>query len=223
MQRTDHDIRQDILDELEWESSLRDDDIAVGVHGGVVTLGGFVDSFADKGKAEQVAGRIRGVRAVANEIEVKLPDDAHRSDTEIARAALSALQWHVTVPHERIRVKVEDGWLTLEGQVRSFAEKQAAEHAIRHLTGVRGVLNLITLEVQATPRDLRKRIKDALHRGVELDAEQITVEVVGSRAILEGTVRSYAELQDVEHAARKAPGIVDVENRLEVVAGFATA
>ena len=220
---SDHEIQRNIVAEFEWETSLRDDDIAVGVHQGIVTLGGFVDSYADKGKAEELAGRTKGVRAVANEIEVKLPEDAKRTDAEIARAALGALKWHVTVPHDRVRIKVEDGWLTLEGQVRSYPEKRAAEHALRYLTGVRGVLNRITLEVQATPRDLRKRIKDALHRAVELDAEQISVAIDGSTAVLEGTVRSYAELQDVERAARKAPGIIDVVNRLEVVAGYATA
>jgi osmotically-inducible protein OsmY len=218
----DKDIQKSITDELTWEPSLRNDDIAVGVREGVVTLGGFVDSYADKSKAERVAGRVKGVKAVADEIEVKLPSGAERADPDLARAALDALQWNISVPHDRIRVKLEKGWLTLEGQVDWYYQKQAAERAVRYLRGVRGVFNLITLSAQTTPRDVKKRIKDALHRGVEFDAEHITVEVEGSKAILEGTVRSYAEMKDASRAARNAPGITEVDNRLAITSAFAS-
>jgi osmotically-inducible protein OsmY len=218
----DKDIQKNITDELAWEPSLRNDDIAVGVREGVVTLGGFVDSYADKSKAERVAGRVKGVKAVADEIEVKLPTGAERADPDLARAALDALQWNISVPHDRIRVKLEKGWLTLEGQVDWYYQKQAAERAVRYLRGVRGVFNLITLSAQTTPRDVKKRIKDALHRGVEFDAEHITVEVEGSKAILEGTVRSYAEMKDASRAARNAPGITEVDNRLAITSAFAS-
>lgn len=218
----DKDIQKDITDELAWEPSLRNDDIAVGVREGVVTLGGFVDSYADKSKAERVAGRVKGVKAVADELEVKLPTSSERADPDLARAALDALQWNISVPHDRIRLKVEKGWLTLEGQVDWYYQKQAAERAVRYLRGVRGVFNLITLSAQTTPRDVKKRIKDALHRGVEFDAERITVEVQGSKVILEGTVRSYAEMKDVSRAARNAPGITEVDNRLVVMSAFAS-
>jgi osmotically-inducible protein OsmY len=218
----DKDIQKSITDELTWEPSLRNDDIAVGVREGVVTLGGFVDSYADKSKAERVAGRVKGVKAVADEIEVKLPTGAERADPDLARAALDALQWNISVPHDRIRVKLEKGWLTLEGQVDWYYQKQAAERAVRYLRGVRGVFNLITLSAQTTPRDVKKRIKDALHRGVEFDAEHITVEVEGSKAILEGTVRSYAEMKDASRAARNAPGITEVDNRLAITSAFAS-
>ncbi len=218
----DKDIQKNITDELSWEPSLRNDDIAVGVREGVVTLGGFVDSYADKSKAERVAGRVKGVKAVADELAVKLPAGSERADPDLARAALDALQWNISVPHDRIQVKVEKGWLTLEGQVDWYYQKQAAERAVRYLRGVRGVFNLITLSAQTTPRDVKKRIKDALHRGVEFDAERITVEVEGSKAILEGTVRSYAEMQDAARAARNAPGITEVDNRLAITGAFAS-
>jgi osmotically-inducible protein OsmY len=219
---TDKDIQKDITDELAWEPSLRNDDIAVGVREGVVTLGGFVDSYGDKSKAERVAGRVKGVKAVADELEVKLPTGSERADPDVARAALDALQWNISVPHDRIQVKVEKGWLTLEGQVDWYYQKQAAERAVRYLRGVRGVFNLITLSARTTPRDVKKRIKDALHRGVEFDAERITVEVEGSKAILEGTVRSYAEMKDAARAARNAPGITEVDNRLAITSAFAS-
>lgn len=218
----DKDIQKNITDELSWEPSLRNDDIAVGVRDGVVTLGGFVDSYADKSKAERVAGRVKGVRALADELEVKLPTGSERADPDLARAAIDALQWNIAVPHDRIRVKLEKGWLTLEGQVDWYYQKQAAERAVRYLRGVRGVSNLITLSARTTPRDVKKRIKDALHRGVEFDAEHITVEVEGSKAVLEGTVRSYAEMKDAARAARNAPGITEVVNRLAITSAFAS-
>ena len=218
---TDQDMQKDITAELKWDSSLRDDDIAVGVREGIVTLGGFVDSLADKGKAERVAARVKGVRAVVNEIEVKLPTWSQRADPDIARAVLDALRWNIAVPHEHLRVKVEDGWVTLEGEVPWYHQKEAAERSVRFLTGVRGVLNLVTLKAQPTPRDVKKRIKDALHRAVEFDAEHITVEVEGNRAVLQGSVRSFAELQDAERAARNAPGITEVVNRLGIIGAYA--
>jgi osmotically-inducible protein OsmY len=217
----DKDIQKNISDELTWEPSLRNDDIAVGVREGIVTLGGFVDSYADKSKAERVAGRVKGVKAVAAELEVKLPTDSERADPDLARAALDALQWNISVPHDRIQVKVEKGWLTLQGEVEWYYQKQAAERAVRYLRGVRGVFNLIALSTRTTPRDVKKRIKDAFHRGVEFDAEHITVEVEGSKAILEGTVRSYAEMKDAARAARNAPGITEVDNRLAIGSAFA--
>ncbi|HWB41714.1 MAG TPA: BON domain-containing protein [Gemmatimonadales bacterium] len=218
---TDSNIQKDIGDELKWEPSLRDDDIAVGVRDGIVTLGGFVDSYADKSKAERAAARVKGVKAVANELEVKLPTAQQRTDPDIARAAVDALKWNIAVPHDRIQVKVEKGWLTLDGKVDWFYQKEAAERAVRYLTGVRGVYNLITLAASVSPGDVKKRIKETLHRGVEFDAERITVEVAGHKAILEGAVRSYVEMKDVERAARNAPGITEVENRLIVTSTFA--
>jgi osmotically-inducible protein OsmY len=216
MLRSDTDIQKDIVEELKWEPSLRSDDIAVGVRDGVVTLAGFADSYVDRWKAEQVASKVKGVKAIANDIEVKLPSSSTRPDPDIARAALDALRWNISVPHDRIKVKVEKGWVTLEGDVDWYYQKEAAERSVRYLTGVRGVSNLMTLRARPVPADIKQKIKDALQRGAEFDAEHITVEMDGSKVILRGTVRSFAEMQDAERAARNAPGVTEVENRLTV-------
>jgi len=216
MQRSDTDIHKDIVAEFHWEPSLRDDDIAVAVRDGVVTLAGFADSYADKWKAERIASKIRGVKAIANDIEIKLPSASQRADPDIARAVVNALQWNISVPADRIKPKVEKGWVTLEGEADYNYQKDAAERAIRYLTGVKGITNLITVKQRATPADLKERIKEALQRSAQFDAERITVEVQGNKAILSGTVRSYAEMKEAERAALKAPGITEVENRITV-------
>jgi osmotically-inducible protein OsmY len=214
--RTDTDLQKDIVAELKWEPSLRNDDIAVAVRDGVVTLAGFVDSFVDKWKAERVVSRIKGVKAIANDLEVKLPSTSSRPDPDIARAAVDALSWNISVPQDRIKVKVEKGWVTLEGDVDGYYQKEAAERAVRYMTGVKGVSNLITLRARPAPSDVKQRIKEALQRGAQFDAEHITVDIEGNKAILRGTVRSYAEMRDAERAARNAPGVIEVENRLTV-------
>jgi osmotically-inducible protein OsmY len=216
MVRSDTDIQKDIIAELHWEPSLRDDDIAVGVRDGVVTVAGFVDSYADKWRAERVASRVKGVRAIANDLEVKLPTSSQRPDPDIARAVLDALRWNISVPADRIKVKVEKGWVTLEGEVDWYYQREAAERSVRYLTGVKGVSNLITVAAKAAPSEIKEKIKEALQRGAQFDAEHITVEVEGSKVVLRGTVRSYAEMRDAERAARNAPGVTQVENRLTV-------
>jgi osmotically-inducible protein OsmY len=216
MTRTDEETQRDILDELKYDPTFQGDDIAVAVRDGVVTLAGYAKSYMDKWQAERVVSRVKGVRGVANDIEVKLTSASERPDPEIARAAIDALRWNVSVPADRIRVKVEKGWVTLEGDVDWFFQKEAAERTVRSLTGVRGVTNLIAVQARPAPQDVKQKIKDALKRGAEIDADHITVEVEGSKAILKGTVRSYAEWRDAERAALKAPGITQVENKLVV-------
>lgn len=216
MARSDTDIQKDIIAELKWDPSLRDEDVAVSVRDGVVTLAGFVDSYVDKWRAERVASRVKGVKAIANDLEVKLPASSQRADPDIARAAVDALRWNIAVPDDQIKVRVERGWVTLEGEVDWYYQKEAAERAVRYLTGVKGVSNLITVRQRATPSDVKQKIKEALQRGAHFDADRITVEVEGNKAILRGTVRSYAEYRDAERAARNAPGITQVENRLTI-------
>jgi osmotically-inducible protein OsmY len=216
MTRTDEEIQRDILDELKYDPAFQGDDIAVAVRDGVVTLAGYAKSYMDKWQAERVVSRIKGVRGVANDIEVKLTSTSERPDPEIARAAIDALRWNVSVPADRIRVKVEKGWLTLEGEVDWYFQKEAAERTVRTLTGVRGVTNLIAVHARPAAQDVKQKIKEALKRGAEIDADHITVEVEGSKAVLKGTVRSYAEWRDAERAAQKAPGITQVENKLVV-------
>jgi osmotically-inducible protein OsmY len=214
--RTDDEILKDVIAEIRYEPNLRNDDIAVSVHDGVLTLAGFVDSYADKWRAETVAARVNGVKAVANDLEVKLPTGSQRPDPDIARAVLDGLEWNILVPHENIKVTVEDGWVTLRGTVDWYYQKEEAERTVRNITGVKGVSNLVTVAARPTPSDVKQKIIEALKRGAQFDAERITVEVVGNRAILKGTVRSYAEMRDAERAARSAAGITEVENRLTV-------
>jgi VCBS repeat-containing protein len=216
MVRTDSEIQKDVVDELKWEPSLRDDDIAVAVRDGVVTLAGHVASYFEKWRAVRANERVPGGRAIANDLEVRLPTSSERPDPEIARAAVDALKWNVSVPRDGVRVKVEHGWVTLEGEVEWHYQRDAAERAVRSLTGVKGVTNLLTVHAQPTTSDVKQRITDALRRSGELDASRITVEVQGHKAVLRGTVRSYAEMKDAERAARNAPGITEVDNRLTI-------
>jgi osmotically-inducible protein OsmY len=216
MTRTDDEIQRDITDELKYDPTFQGDDIAVSVRDGVVTLAGYTKSYMDKWQAERVVSRTKGVRAIANDLEVRLTSATERPDPEIARAAIDALKWNVSVPADRIRVKVEKGWVTLEGDVDWYFQKEAAERAVRSLNGVRGVTNLIAVAARPAAQDVKQKIKEALKRGAEIDADHITVDVDGSKAILRGTVRSYAEWRDAERAAAKAPGISQVENKLVV-------
>jgi len=216
MQYSDEQIRREVEEELRYDPSLAEDDIAVSVRDGVVTLVGRVKSYLDKWRAERSASRVRGVRAIANDLDVRLPSTSTRPDTDIARAAADSLDWNIAVPKGRIKARVENGWVTLEGDVDWNYQKEAAERTVRTITGVKGVTSLITVRAQATPSDVKKKIADALERGAEFDAERITVELDGNKAILRGTVRSYAERRDAERAAFNAPGITQVENRLLV-------
>jgi osmotically-inducible protein OsmY len=156
------------------------------------------------------------VKALANDLEVKLPTSSSRPDPDIARAALAALKWNVMVPDDRIKVKVEKGWLTLEGDVDWNFQREEAERSVRYLTGVLGVTNLVSVRARPTPSDIKRKIKETLERSAEFDADRITVEVDGHTAVLRGTVRSYAEKRDAERAARNAPGVTEVENDLVV-------
>ncbi|HEX3533101.1 MAG TPA: BON domain-containing protein [Gemmatimonadaceae bacterium] len=214
--RTDSEVQRDIEDELRWDPSLENDDIAVSVRDGVVTLAGYVKSYLDKWHAERVASRVKGVKAIANDLSVKLPSSSERPDPDIARAVLDALKWNIAVPADRIQVKLDKGWVTLEGDVDWNFQREAAEKAVRSLTGVKGVTNLIAIKARPTPQDVKQKIKATLERGAQFDADHITVEIDGNKATLKGTVRSYAERRDAERAARNAPGITDVENRLMV-------
>jgi osmotically-inducible protein OsmY len=219
MLRTDAEIQKDVTDELKYDPSLQDDDVAIAVRDGVVTLAGYVKSYLDKWHAERVASRVKGVRAVVNDLEVHLPTSSERPDPELARAAVEALRWNVAVPADRIKVKVEKGWVTLEGDVDWYFQREAATRAVRSITGVRGITNLITVKApmtQPSPDEVKRRIKDTLARGAQFDADRIQVEVQGHRAVLTGTVRSYAERRDAERAALNAPGITDVENHIIV-------
>jgi osmotically-inducible protein OsmY len=214
--RTDAQIQSDVLAELKWEPRVLPNEIGVAVKGGVVTLTGWVDSYTKRWAAEEAAHRVRGVKAVANDIEVRLAHADERTDADIAAAAVRALEWDAFVPIEKLDVTVSKGWVTLKGEVEWHFQKEDAEKVVRRLTGVKGVSNLITIKSRATPLELKRKIEDALVRTAKTDAQQITVEVDGSKVILKGTVRSLAEKEEAARQAWAAPGVTSVDNRITI-------
>jgi len=210
------DLRRTVLDELEWEPSIEADDIAVTVHDGVVTLVGSAPSYADKLKAEQVVKRVRGVKGVANDIEVRLSGRSARTDTEIARAAVDALKWKTSVPGDEIKVSVTKGWITLEGNVHWQFQKSGAYESIHHLLGVRGITNLITVTPKAMAGEVKSRIEAAFRRSAEVDSQKIRVETSNGKITLRGAVRSWSERQEAERTAWAAPGVTQVDNLIMV-------
>jgi len=214
--KSDRQIELDVKDELQWDPDLDATDIAVTVKKGVVTLAGFVRSYADKYEAESAAKRVAGVLGVANDIEVRVPSIDERPDPEIARDAVAAIKGQLPISSENIKVIVKNGWVTLEGTVEWQYQKNTAETAMRRLKGVRGVTNSIVLKPRAEPSDIKRKIQEAFRRSAEVDANRIAVEASGSEVILKGTVRSWIEREEAERVAWAAPGVTKVEDRIVV-------
>lgn len=214
--KTDFQIQKDVMDELKWEPYLNAAEIGVSVKNGVVTLSGHVDSYSKKIKAEKTAKKIAGVKAIAEDIQVGISPTLRKTDTEIAEAVLNALKWHTAVQDEKIKIKVEDGIVRLEGEVDWEYQRKNAKKAVENLTGVRSVLNLITLKPQVIAADIESKINAAFHRSATVDADKIKAEVVGTKVTLFGKVRSLAEKEDAEIAAWNAPGVTSVVSKIEV-------
>lgn len=216
--QTDEDIQREVLLELKWDARIAPNEIGVAVKNGVVTLTGDVDTFGKKSAAERAALRVRGVKGVANEIEVRLPVANRPTDPQIAEAASRALALDSILPGDAIKVTVSHGWVTVEGEVEWQYQRREAERVVRNLRGVKGVSNLVTLRPRSgpSPDEMRKKIEDALVRSAETDARNITVTTEGRKVILSGTVRSWAERQEAERVAWLAPGVTEVENRIHL-------
>lgn len=214
--RDDKELQADVLDELGWEPSVDAAAIGVTARDGVVTLTGAVPSFAEKVAAGRVAERVLGVRAVANDIEVRPAGTGQRTDSDIARAAADAIAWRTTVPEGRVKAEVAKGWVTLDGEVDWHFQRASAEDAVRHLQGARGVLNHIAVTPRASVADVKSRIDAALRRSGELDAKRIRVETRAGTVILRGDVPTWLERQEAERTAWAAPGVTTVENFITI-------
>lgn len=216
MFKSDAQLQRDVIDELRWDPSIASAEIGVAARNGVVTLSGNVDNFAKKVAVLRAAERVAGVRAIAEEVKVIIPSAFHRTDTDIAHTVASTLKWDVQVPDEKVKARVENGWVWLEGEVEWQYQSLAAERVVHNLTGVKGVTNLLEVKSRASVPDIKHRIESALKRHAELDAKDIQVDEDGGKVTLKGTVRSWAERQDAELAAWAAPGVVGVDDQLSV-------
>ena len=212
----DKTLRQSVLDELDFDPSVDATHIGVSVENGVVTLSGRVGSYMQKVAVEDAVRRVKGVRAIAQELEVRFPTDKKLPDDEIAKRVLDVFAWDDQVPEDKIQVKVQRGWVTLAGEVEWQYQRAAAEADVRKLSGVISVSNLIEIKPAVQAADVRQKILDALRRSAETEAESIKVMVHDDKVTLEGKVHDLHEQYVISHAAWSAPGVKSVENRLVI-------
>jgi osmotically-inducible protein OsmY len=214
--KTDLEIQKDVMAELAWKPFLKASEIGVAVKNGIVTLSGTVDTYSKKISAEDAAKGVAGVKAVAEDIEVKTSSNTKRTDADIAEAVVHALKWNSSVIDEKIKVKVENGWVTLDGEAEWEYQRNSARYAVQNLLGVAGLSNNIKLKPHANPVDIKQKISAAFLRSANLDSDRITVKSDGNAVTLTGKVRSYAEKKDAEKVAWLAPGVNKVDNKLEI-------
>lgn len=215
--KTDTVLQRDVIEEIRWDPRIRNKEIGVAARDGVVTLTGTVDSYAQRWAVEHAVEGVQGLRVVANELEVKLPDSLARSDADIAHQIVEAFRWDVQVPDQLITAQVSKGSVTLSGEVNWAYERDAAGAAVRNLAGVRAVNNRIVVKSPVSTYDVSRKIKDALRRRADREAERIQVEAHGDVVTLTGTVGSYAERRAAEGVAWSAPGVREVKDELVVV------
>jgi len=212
--KTDFQIQNDVKAQIRWESVLHSSEIVVAVNDGVVTLSGIVDTYTKKVEAEKAAKKVGGVKAVAIEIQVDVSPIFKKKDSEITETVFKILKTHTILTDHRIKITVENGGVTLEGDVDWDHQRKAAQKAIEHVPGVRDVFNLITVRPKEMAKDIEHKISDAFIRHATIESENIIVEMIGSKVILKGTVRSLIEMEDAEDAVWQAPGVTAVDNRL---------
>jgi len=214
--KTDIEIQKDVVEQLKWEPFLNAAQIGVAVKDGIVTLSGQVDAYSKKVLAEKTVKKVAGVKAIAEDIQVGISPAYKKTDTEIATAVVNAIKWHTMIPDEKIKVSVEDGNVKLEGDVEWEYQRNQAKTAVENLIGVRFVTNLVAVKPKITPYELQLKINASFQRSANIDASKVTAEVIGSRVILRGKVRSFAEREDAENAVWSAPGVITVENKLVI-------
>lgn len=214
--KTDKELQRNVIAELEWEPSVDSADIGVSVADGVVTLNGFVKSYAEKLSAEKAARRVHGVKAIAQDLKVRFAGAAKTADSDIAKRIIDIFAWNSLIPADTIQVKVQDGWVSLSGQANWHYQSKEAERAASQISGVIGVSNQISIVARPTAGDVRSRIEEAFRRQANLDAKAVKVSVEGNKVTLEGCVNAWSERRAAERAAWAAPGVSQVVDRITV-------